>query len=177
MTVSTPATERRLILLRHAKAEHHGAVNDEMRALTLAGRRQAFQVGASLAAAGLFPDAVLCSSAVRTRQTYELLASGLGSTADVTYSDELYGAGIGSVLEVVAEAPGEARTLLVVGHEPVISGAAWVLAGPGSDEASLARVRIGVPTGAYCVLRCPVGWDELTRGAAVLAAVVATPHH
>jgi phosphohistidine phosphatase len=168
---------RRLVLLRHAKAEHHGGVTDELRTLSPNGRRQAALVGALMADAGLAPDVVLCSSAVRTRQTYELLATTLGASPEVIFSEDLYGAGLSGTLAVIAEVSPAAGTVLVVGHEPVMSGVASVLAGPESDTAALARVRIGVPTGAFSVLQVTTSWSGLTRGSAVLTQVVFAPHH
>ncbi len=170
-------TTRTLVLLRHAKAEHHARVSDEMRALTPGGRRQAHGVGDALAAAGLQPDRVLCSTSVRTRQTYELVSSGLGVRPDVEFLEELYDSGVSGSLDVIGGTPPGAATLLVVGHEPVMSGIAYVLAGPGSDESALARVRAGVPTGAYVVVRLSVPWDALSRGVGVLTDVVTSPHH
>lgn len=183
MTPEPPATTpepaaRTLVLLRHARAEHHGA-SDEMRALNRVGRRQAVHVGHAFAASRLVPDVVLCSIAVRTRQTYELLAGSLGAhyRPQVEYSEDLYGAGVPDVLRVVAEmAPADATTVLVVGHEPVMSSVAYVLAGPGSDPKAVSRVGSGVPTGAYSVLRTSSPWHRLERGSAALTQVV-TPHH
>jgi phosphohistidine phosphatase len=173
----TAGEQRRLVLLRHAKAEHHGGVSDEMRTLTPAGRRQAAHVGALLAEAGLEPDVVLCSVAVRTRQTYELLASALAAAPAAEYSEDLYDAGISGTLAVISEGAGDARTVLVVGHEPVMSGVAASLAGPGSDPTSLARVRVGLPTGGLAVLELASSWRELRRGAALLTKVLVAPHH
>ncbi len=176
MTEPSPGG-RRLVLLRHAKAEHHGGVSDQMRTLHPTGRRQAAGVGHGLAASGLVPDVVLCSVAVRTRQTFELLATALGERPAVEYSEDLYGAGISDVLEAIAGVQEEVRTVLVVGHEPVMSGVAYVLAGPGSDSAAVARVRVGVPVGAYSVLEIDAAWDRLERGSGVLTDVVVPPHH
>lgn len=168
---------RRLVLLRHAQAEHHGGLSDEMRTLHPSGRRQAAHVGHHLAAAGVVPDLVICSIAVRTRQTWELVASALGARPPVEYSEDLYGSGISGTLEIVTGIPKEARTVLVVGHEPVMSGVAYVLAGPGSDSAAVARVRVGVPTGTYSVLEVDRPWDRLERGSATLTTVFVPPHH
>ncbi len=148
-----------------------------MRTLSPNGRRQAALVGSLMADAGLVPDVVLCSSAVRTRQTYELLATSLSAPSQVVYSEELYGAGLSGTLAVISTVPASAGTVLVVGHEPVMSGVASVLAGPESDPAALARVRVGVPTGAFSVLEVFSSWSGLTRASAVLVQVVVAPHH
>ena len=120
---------------------------------------------------------MLCSVAVRTRQTYELLAGALDAPPRVEYSEELYDSGIAGTLTVIAAAPDDARTVLVVGHEPVMSGVASSLAGPGSDPAALVRVQSGVPTGAFAVLDVDVPWRELRRGGALLTQVLVAHHH
>lgn len=165
------------MLLRHAQAQPHGGVVDELRALHPTGREQAAHVGRTLADAGIVPDVVLCSTAVRTRQTFELLSGTLGARPVVEYSEELYLSGLTSTLEVIGQASDDVRTLLVVGHEPVMSSVAYVLAGPDSDTTALVRVRSGVPTGAYSVLTHDRPWPSLERGSAVLHRLVVPPHH
>jgi phosphohistidine phosphatase len=161
-------TTHRLVLLRHAKAEHGLSVPDHDRPLTVRGRRQSGQVGTDMAAAGVVPDLVLCSSSVRTRQTWELLRATLHADPAVAYSHELYGAGVDQLLGLVHEVDEGVGTVLVVGHEPTMSHTATALAGLGSDEATYGRVRLGVPTAAWTVLT-PTGlWRDLTRASARL---------
>ena len=168
----------RLVLLRHAKAEPAGAVVDHERPLALVGRRQASAVGAALAAAGLAPSHVLCSSALRTCQTWELARAALavaGATpAVVTVSDDLYDASTGDLVAAVQALPDAAATVLVVGHEPTMSHAATTLAGPGSDEATVVRARMGVPTAAWSVLEHDGTWDTVAPGTLRLVALHAT---
>lgn len=162
-------TLHRLVLLRHAKAEPAGVVVDHERPLALAGRRQASAVGAALAAAGLAPTHVLCSSALRTRQTWELVRTALGvagaSDAVMSVSDDLYDASTGDLVAHVQALPADAVTVLVVGHEPTMSRAAAVLAGPGSDDALVARVHAGVATASWSVLELDGAWDAVAPGA------------
>ncbi|WP_426595447.1 SixA phosphatase family protein [Cellulomonas sp. McL0617] len=159
---------RQLVLLRHAKAEHPERMEDIQRPLSLVGRRQAGRVGAALAADGLVPDLVLCSSSVRTRQTWELARSTLGATPDVQFVEAIYYAGPRELLEAVQGVPDDVRTLLVVGHEPTMSHAAAGLAGPDSDPTTLARVRVGVPTASWSLLAVGTTWADLTPGSATL---------
>ncbi|HEX5332700.1 MAG TPA: histidine phosphatase family protein [Cellulomonas sp.] len=116
-------TPRRLVLLRHAKAEHGGEIADQLRPLSLVGRRQAAGVGATLRAAGVNPELVLCSSSVRTRQTWDLVRSSLGAQPVVEISDALYSAGVRALLEVVRAVSSDVRTVLLVGHETTVSEA------------------------------------------------------
>ena len=158
----------RLVLLRHAKAEHGLDVPDVQRPLTTLGRRQSAEVGTALAAAGLVPDLVLCSPSVRTRQTWQLAQATLHAEPEVEFPDELYDAGVEQVLAAVRAADEAAGVVLVVGHEPAMSRTASALAGLGSDEATHARIQLGVPTASWSVL-VPTGpWAELSRGGARL---------
>ena len=161
-----------LLLLRHAKAEPAGPT-DHDRPLALRGRRQASAVGAALRADGLVPDRVLCSSALRTRQTWDLVRGGLGpagAEAVVEVRDELYGAGPQDVLALLAELT-EATTVLVVGHEPTLSTLALRLAGPASAPEVVDRVRHGVPTASWSLLETDTPWDGLGPAGARLRAL------
>jgi phosphohistidine phosphatase len=169
--VGSDTGTRRLLLLRHAKAEHPDLVPDIQRPLSLHGRRQSAGVGARLAADELVPDLVLCSASVRTRQTWDLAHASLGADPAVRYLDDLYYAGSQALIDLVRAVPADVRTLLVVGHEPTMSQSAVALAGPDSDPETLARVRVGVPTASWSLLEVP-GWDGLGSGAATLRTLV-----
>lgn len=169
-------TSHRLVLLRHAKSEHPEGVVDHARPLSLVGRRQATKVGSGLAAAELVPDLVLCSSSLRTRQTWDVAGTSLGAEPPVEYLDELYDAGVDAVLAAVRAADEVARVVLVVGHEPTMSHTASVLAGPGSDDATVSRVHVGVPTGSWSVLAPFGAWADLKRGGARLLRLHVPSH-
>lgn len=169
-TEPTTSPVRRLVLLRHAKAEPPSELPDEQRPLALRGRDQAVKVGAALVAAGLVPDAVVVSGAVRTRQTWDLARKHLGEPP-VAYTDELLGAMPRGVLALVRELDLAARTVLVIGHEPAMAGTAELLAGPGSQDDAVAQVRVGVPTGTYSVLESNLDWHAWDRRQALLTQV------
>ncbi|HEY8717929.1 SixA phosphatase family protein [Pengzhenrongella sp.] len=163
---------RRLVLLRHAKAEHGGQA-DELRPLALAGRRQCFKVGAALSRLDLVPELVLCSSAVRARQTWDLVRGGLGDVEpEVLVTDALYEAGVRQVLGQVHDVDERIRTVLVVGHEPTISATASALAGDGSVEDAVTHVFNGLSTGTFVVLELDGTWGDLAVGTARLTEVV-----
>lgn len=176
MTLSPTLATRRLVLLRHAKAEPAGSVADVLRPLALVGRKQAARIGPALVAADVVPELVLCSDAVRTRQTWDLLKVGLGENEpEVVISPDVYTAGAGEILGLVGAVDPRVRTVLVVGHEPTMSAVAAYLAGPGSDPAALAQVQVGVPTATYSVLEADLPWHDWTRGSTVLT-LLDRPH-
>lgn len=163
----------RLVLLRHAKAEPGGSIADHLRPLALRGRQQATGVGQSLLAVGLVPDRVLVSSAVRTRQTWDLVRGVLGLDPSVaTVADEVYDAGVRELLALVQGTGEDVGTLLVVGHEPTVSQTAALLAGPGSDDDTLLRVQVGVPTATTCELEAATPWAQWAPHAVPLRSVV-----
>ncbi|SED91804.1 SixA phosphatase family protein [Ruania alba] len=165
---------KRLVLLRHAQAEH-GALRDVDRALSIDGRAHARLVGERLLASTGVPDLVLCSAAVRTRQTWQLVAVGMEGAADdveVRHLDELYGADVTDMLDVLCAAPEAATRLLVVGHEPVTSAVAHLLAGPGSEDAATHRVRTGISTAMAALLTHDGSWSSLGRRSSVLTGLV-----
>ena len=124
---------RTLILMRHAEAG--GARNDHDRPLTPAGLTDATAAGEWIEQALPEVAAVVCSTALRARQT--LAASGVG--APTRFAEELYGGGIDDILTQIAMTPDTASTLLVVGHAPGIPATAHELA----TVASLMRADAG----------------------------------
>lgn len=172
MTLNPTQVTRRLVLLRHAKAEPAGTVADTLRPLALTGRKQAARVGPALVDADVVPELVLCSDAVRTRQTWDLLKAGLGDAEpEVVVSPQIYSAGVEEILELVGAVDPRVRTVLVVGHEPTMSAVAAYLAGPGSDPAAHAQVQVGVPTAAYSVLESDRPWSQWSARSAVLTTL------
>ena len=72
----TTGPRRRLILTRHAKsAWDDPALDDHDRPLNGRGRRAARELGDWLASRGYLPEEVLCSSALRTRETWATVAA------------------------------------------------------------------------------------------------------
>jgi phosphohistidine phosphatase len=158
----------RLVLLRHAKAEPAGSVPDPLRPLALTGRKQAVAVGSALSTAGIAPDVVLCSSALRTRQTWELVASRLTGSPHVEVRDELYEVTVRELLAAVRELDETAGTVLVVGHEPTMAATSGFLAGDGSDAGAVAHAHVGLSTSAYGILEGDVPWSAWDRACARL---------
>jgi phosphohistidine phosphatase len=170
---SNPA--RRLILLRHAKSAWPDGVPDHKRPLAPRGRRDAPAAGRWLRESGCVPDRVLCSTAARTRETWQLAEEALGAQPQTVFEDRVYDASIMDVLDLARQAPADVRTLLIVGHDPAMRGLTLELAGGARDDAEaalLARVRVKYPTAAIAVLSFSGEWPELGSGGAQLAEFV-----
>lgn len=167
--IAMNARHRTLVLLRHAKSDYPEGVGDHDRPLAPRGRREAVLAGDWVKAHLPPVDAVLCSTAVRTRQTLERT----GIDAAVRYVAHLYDSTPGIVLEEINTAAehfdAEPATLLVVGHEPVMSSLALGLA-DRTDSADARRIAVKFPTSSLAVLRTGAPWSELELGGAHLTA-------
>ena len=115
---------RLVILMRHADAVAPAAgQHDFDRELTDAGRQQAMAQGQWLAGRELPIARVLCSPAVRTRQTAE--AAGLPVTHPVK---GIYEATVGELVRVL-ESHADAEIVVLLGHNPGLQGLAGYLTG------------------------------------------------
>lgn len=168
--VTAPALPKRLLLLRHANAESTLGVVDHERALTERGRRDAAAVGAWLVMAGIDCDLVICSTALRTRQTWDAAAGAGARAAEIDYHSAIYHGGPTGVLGVIGQDAGDLETVLVVGHAPTMPMLAEALtAGRGNAQAH-ADLAAGFPTAALAVLRYAGRWPDLGQGTAELEA-------
>ncbi|CAM4226898.1 phosphohistidine phosphatase [Mycobacterium basiliense] len=156
-----------LVLMRHAKSAYPDDVADHERPLAPRGIREAGLAGDWLRANVPTIDSVLCSTATRTRETL----TRTGIAAPVRYTQRLYGAGPGTVIEEINRVADDVNTLLVVGHEPTTSSVALILAGANGTEATaVQRISEKFPTSGVAVLRVPGRWADLEPGGAALVA-------
>jgi phosphohistidine phosphatase len=178
----TASLSRRLVLLRHAKSAWP-ELPDHERPLARRGRRDAPAAGRWLRGAGCVPDQVLCSTARRARETWQLAGSGLGTDPPVTFDRGVYDASPDGLLGLIHRTPPATRTLLVVGHDPAIRGLALALTDPAVDTAngpglsaepsgSIGRMRTKFPTAAIAVLKFTGTWSQLGPGLARLTYFV-----
>jgi phosphohistidine phosphatase len=161
---------RRLVLLRHAKSAWPSGVPDHDRPLAGKGRRNAKATGDWFTAEGPRPDLVLCSDALRARQTWEIAAAVLDPAPACRLEPTLYGAAPDELIELARDTPDDIGTLVLIGHEPTMSQTADLLAGRGSDAAALRRLHDKFPTSGVAVLRFTGSWSDLGPGQSVLEA-------
>lgn len=153
---------RRLLLLRHAKTEEFRPGGQDFdRRLTPRGERQARDVGAFLEERGVPVDAVLCSSAKRTRQTYELLGLTV-PTGGMDDSRRYYDAGVDELVEAVRALDDAVDTALLVGHAPGVPGVAYELVDPDASEPfAVASIATRFPPSTLAWLEFEGPWAEL----------------
>jgi phosphohistidine phosphatase len=163
---------RQLWVLRHAEAEPHGTRPDAERRLTARGEQQARIAGLALACLGVTFEAVLFSPKTRARETAEI-AVGQWEAPQRSLLREHQPLASGfdgsQALEALSETGADAR-LLVVGHEPDLSGVVADLTGGRIDlkKGGLAVVRLEGVGGELAALMRP-------RELALVAGVAAVP--
>ncbi|GAA1239189.1 histidine phosphatase family protein [Kitasatospora nipponensis] len=173
MSVDTP---HRIIVLRHAKADWP-PVSDHERPLADRGRHQAPAAGAWLADSGINPDYVLCSTSVRTRETWKLAVHELPKrTRRTVFEERIYEASAGEIIEVLKETPEDVADLILVGHNPGVQNLTEVLAGDVSIGDELTRLRQGgFPTAGLAVLSFEGSWKSVEPGVARLVSFYVPP--
>ncbi|HEY1622026.1 MAG TPA: histidine phosphatase family protein [Streptosporangiaceae bacterium] len=149
-----------LIVMRHAKAGELPGGPDAERALTERGRRDAAAAGQWLRDSGYLPDAVICSSARRTRQTWQQVSAELGRTVECASQDSLYLAEADALLAEIGLTPEPVLTLLYVGHNPAA----------GQFAAELTGAEVNFPTAAVAVIGLAGSWANLAPGTGDLIA-------
>ncbi|MEU9858869.1 histidine phosphatase family protein [Streptomyces sp. NPDC047974] len=167
-------TTRRIVLLRHAKADW-GQETDHERPLAERGRKDAPVAGRRLARSGIHFDLALCSTAARTRETWKLAVHELAERPRTVYEERIYEASPGELVALLNEVADDVRDVLVIGHNPGMHGLAEVLTGESEGDALTRMNRTGYPTSAFAVLTFTGGWKSVEPGAARLVDFW-TPH-
>lgn len=107
-----------LLILRHAKAAAAlPGQRDFDRPLELSGMDDSQALGMRLLEHSIFPDTVLCSPALRTKQTLDCVLQTAQISATIEYSEELYAGEWPAYLRALAKSEAK-KTLLIVGHNP-----------------------------------------------------------
>jgi phosphohistidine phosphatase len=158
---------RTLILMRHGKSGYPDGVDDHERPLAARGQYQAGLAGEWIRANVGTVDAVICSTALRTRETLD----ATGIDAPVRFESAVYGGSPEDILGEITLTDPAIGTLLVVGHAPGTPWTALELAdNPESDEAQWIRSRF--PTSGLAVLTTEFTWADLSAGRATLTAAL-----
>jgi phosphohistidine phosphatase len=158
-----------LYILRHGIAVEPGALGyekDADRPLTDEGERKLGQIAEAMEALGLSFDLILSSPYLRARQTAELVAEALDLRKKLELSDTLMpGGSTKKLVEYIKHLQPVPGDVLLVGHEPYLSGLVSLLAG-GSESSFVVLKKGGL---------CKVVTESLKPGRCGLLAWLLTP--
>ncbi|WP_310727311.1 histidine phosphatase family protein [Streptomyces sp. N2A] len=166
MSVDTP---RRIVLLRHAKAEW-SETSDHERPLAERGRKDAPVAGRWLAVSGVTPDLTLCSTSTRTRETWKLAVHELPQRPKTVYDERIYEASLGELIALLNETSDEVTDLVLVGHNPGVHALADALSGESDGDLLPRMNRSGFPTAAIAVVAFNGSWKSVEHGVGRLIA-------
>lgn len=151
MVRSDKVGARTVLLLRHAKSSWDDpSLDDHERPLNARGVRAARLVARHLATEDVSVDLVLCSTAVRARQTLDHILGSVGRP-EVRIEAGIYHADAMALWTRLREVHDLVTSVLMVGHNPTIQQLAVLLAGDG-DEAALEQMHQKFPTAALATI-------------------------
>ena len=134
-----------LYLLRHAKSSWDDASKQDFeRPLTNRGSKACALIGEVIAEKGIDFDLVLVSTALRARQTIELVKERAKLRGEVRYDERIYEATVSQLLEVISQVDNDRKSVLLVGHNPGLEGLLTLLTGENVSvtTANLAKIKI-----------------------------------
>lgn len=113
--------EKRLFVIRHAKAVQGGYDNDFGRSLAQKAEEQIIQMSVMLKNATIIPDLVLASAALRTQQTADGFAENLGFGKDkIVLKDSIYNTNVTTLIQEINQVSDNINTLFLVAHSPTV---------------------------------------------------------
>ncbi len=166
MAISEVAV-RRLVVVRHAKSAYPVGVPDHERPLGPRGLRDAPRMGQRIQELVGAVDVAVVSPARRTQQTWQLLGEQLEQPPEVLTDPRIYEGWGEHLIDVVGDLPADARTVLILGHEPGVSELVLTLAERTPSELRT-RVATKFPTCAFAVLRSDRPWSAVGAESASL---------
>ncbi|MFZ4125264.1 MAG: SixA phosphatase family protein [Rickettsiales bacterium] len=158
--------KRTLSILRHAKAADAEAyATDAERPLTSRGREDAARLGNTLIIQHMVPELVVCSSAVRTRETL----AHLGFIVPTILSEKLYLASAGEMLAQLQQVDDKVTHVMIIGHNPGMHELVVRMMEDAKDEQDIKRLALKFPTCAYAQLSLSLSsWQDITLNSALL---------
>jgi phosphohistidine phosphatase len=158
-------TQRRLVLVRHAKAAVGSP--DFERPLSERGQRDAAAIGRWLREHGIAPDRIVVSPATRALQTLERLAAAFDPLPTHEVDSRIYDNSVRELLTIARETSPDTHTVVLVGHSPSMHQLAASLDDGSGDPAARATLADKFPTSAVAVFAVDE-WAALSFGAATL---------
>ena len=113
---------KEIFVLRHAKSSWDNVnLSDHDRPLANRGIKDAAKLCAFVKKRGHKLDKVLCSTAKRAKETYDLIADGFNYEIDKTnFTDKLYFGDVTDIIRDLRELDESLNSILIVGHNPTL---------------------------------------------------------
>src|SRR5258705_13969781 len=108
-----------LFILRHAKSSWKDKdQRDFDRPLNERGKKAAETIGRYIRKEGISPELILSSTAVRARQTTDIVVRTTKLQSELRYDERIYEASPSRLVEVISQIDEKLNSVLIVGHNP-----------------------------------------------------------
>ncbi len=139
-----------ILLMRHAKSSWEGKHQDDWeRPLSKRGKKNAEQIGELLKKEKLIPELILASSAVRARETAEIVMEEIKFRADYCSVYRLYLAEVEAYVREIHNIPDEVQTALIIGHSPSLDSLLQMVSGKVETLPTSAVAQLSVPVDSW----------------------------
>lgn len=145
--------------MRHAKSTWiEDSLNDFDRPLNERGMKDAPRMGRYLKELDIVPDHIICSPALRAKQTILKVSEELDLESEkIIWDEDLYFRGSTSYIHALKRVNGKSSVILITGHFPMVSDVVSTLIGRELTEhfstAAIACVEVNIEN-----------WDDLDEG-------------
>ena len=162
-----------IYLLRHAKSSWQDPGADDLnRRLSKRGRKAAKAMADYLSKQGIIPAQILCSPALRTRETLQRMEEKLDGAIPIRFEKGIYNAEAPALLRRLRRLSDALPSVMVIGHNPGLERLALMLTGDGEATARN-KLANKYPTGTLAILTAPIDhWHDLGPEGARLEAFV-----
>jgi len=153
---------REIFILRHCKSDWDNNIHqDALRPLSVRGLRDGSAMGRWMHKQGLRPELVLCSTALRARQTIELVNESLQLPMDsIHFHDDLYLASLATLLNHLATTDLAYKSVMLVGHNPGLDSLVEYIS---RDPVALSKTGKLMSTGCLAHFACTDNWQALQQ--------------
>lgn len=143
---------KRIYVLRHSKAGHTNKklLDDHERPLTEKGVEVCGVVTDFLRQQQPLPQRVLCSTAVRAKQTAQYVLEGLDQIVPIDYIPSLYLAEPSHIIQLIHGLDDKVESVMIVGHNPGLQQFSILLPGSG-DKKKFRSMRSNFPPPSMAV--------------------------
>ncbi len=144
---------KRLMLVRHAKASwHHFTGSDHKRPLNTLGKSDAKLIGQYLCDHNYCPSYIISSHANRTLETSKILIQKLKYNKQIETQPCIYNGDVESILKLIYNADDQYESLMLIGHNPMITELANRVSDVNIDY---------MPTGAVMIIDFNFNWNKI----------------
>lgn len=140
---------KRIFILRHGKADRTHFDKDYNRVLKNRGIDDSNRIGDFLRKRGGMIDQMIASSALRAKQTADLVHAKLQGHTVLKYDDRLYDSGVAGMFEILQELDDAIETVLFVGHNPTLENFVSELVSDGTLHIKLTTCGLALVTSEF----------------------------